>query len=54
MLTGLFEPTTGTAFIGGKSIKHDMASIQQSMGVCPQHNGMCQLLGGLVLHRGSH
>ena len=38
MLTGLFEPTKGSAFIDGKSIKHDMAAIQQGMGVCPQHD----------------
>jgi ABC-type multidrug transport system ATPase subunit len=38
MLTGLFEPTKGTAFIDGKSIKHDMATIQQGMGICPQHD----------------
>ena len=38
MLTGLFEPTTGTAIINGHSIKHEMGDIQQFMGVCPQHD----------------
>ena len=38
MLTGLFEPSSGTALVGGRSIAHDMGRIQQTMGVCPQHD----------------
>jgi ABC-type multidrug transport system ATPase subunit len=38
MLTGLFSPTSGTAFIYGKNVLSDMDEIQNVMGVCPQHN----------------
>ncbi|KAJ1524618.1 hypothetical protein ONE63_011102 [Megalurothrips usitatus] len=38
MLTGLYTPTSGTARLNGKDIRHDMDAIRTSMGVCPQHN----------------
>lgn len=38
MLTGLYQPTSGTAFIQGKDIRSDMSSIRNSLGICPQHN----------------
>ena len=38
MLTGLFPPTSGTAFIGGNSVTSDMDLIRRSLGICPQHN----------------
>jgi hypothetical protein len=38
MLSGLFQPTSGDADIYGKSISKDLAEIRTSMGVCPQHN----------------
>jgi ATP-binding cassette, subfamily A (ABC1), member 3 len=38
MLTGLFKPTSGTAYIYGKDIQTDLKSIQSSLGFCPQHN----------------
>nr|XP_023696048.1 retinal-specific ATP-binding cassette transporter isoform X3 [Paramormyrops kingsleyae] len=38
ILTGLFPPTSGTAYINGKDIRTDMDSIHQSLGMCPQHN----------------
>lgn len=38
VLTGLFEPTAGTAHIYGLSIKRHMDMIRQSLGMCPQHN----------------
>ncbi|XP_076838313.1 retinal-specific phospholipid-transporting ATPase ABCA4 [Brachyhypopomus gauderio] len=38
ILTGLFPPTSGTAFIGGKDIRTDMDVIRQSLGMCPQYN----------------
>ncbi|KAK2868151.1 hypothetical protein Q7C36_000022 [Tachysurus vachellii] len=38
ILTGLFPPTSGTAFISGKDIRSDMDEIRQSLGVCPQYN----------------
>uniref|UniRef100_A0A8K9XBH7 P-type phospholipid transporter n=1 Tax=Oncorhynchus mykiss TaxID=8022 RepID=A0A8K9XBH7_ONCMY len=38
ILTGLFPPTSGTAFINGRDIRTDMDSIRTSMGMCPQYN----------------
>ncbi|XP_066471023.1 phospholipid-transporting ATPase ABCA1 [Tiliqua scincoides] len=38
ILTGLFPPTSGTAFILGKDICSELSSIRQNLGVCPQHN----------------
>jgi len=37
-VTGLFEPTAGTAYVYGNSIRRHMDIIRQSMGICPQHN----------------
>ncbi|XP_072373374.1 phospholipid-transporting ATPase ABCA1-like [Scyliorhinus torazame] len=44
ILTGLFPPTSGTAYILGKDICSDLDSIRQSLGVCPQHNVLFDLL----------
>ena len=38
VLTGLFPPTSGTAYISGKSILTEMDGIRDSLGLCPQHN----------------
>jgi ABC-type transport system involved in Fe-S cluster assembly fused permease/ATPase subunit len=38
ILTVLFPPTSGTAYILGKDIRSEMSSIRQNLGVCPQHN----------------
>ncbi|XP_068444522.1 phospholipid-transporting ATPase ABCA1-like [Clinocottus analis] len=38
ILTGLFPPTSGTAFINGYDILTDMDSIRKYLGMCPQHN----------------
>jgi len=38
MLTGLFPPTGGDAYIYGKSILTEKDSIRHMMGVCPQHD----------------
>ncbi|CAJ0965412.1 unnamed protein product [Ranitomeya imitator] len=38
ILTGLFPPTSGTAYIMGKDIRTELNSIRQNLGVCPQHN----------------
>ena len=37
MLIGLFEPSSGTAFINGYNLDNELASIHRFMGVCPQH-----------------
>ncbi|OQR88959.1 ATP-binding Cassette (ABC) Superfamily, partial [Achlya hypogyna] len=38
MLTGLFPPTKGTAYVFGQTITADMDALRASMGVCPQHD----------------
>lgn len=38
MLTGLLEPTSGSAIVNGFNIRTDMKRIQQSFGLCPQYN----------------
>nr|XP_015801059.2 phospholipid-transporting ATPase ABCA3 [Nothobranchius furzeri] len=38
MLTGLFPPTSGMAYINGYDICQDMALIRRSLGLCPQHD----------------
>ncbi|KAG8506409.1 ATP-binding cassette sub-family A member 3 [Galemys pyrenaicus] len=38
MLTGLFPPTSGRAYIGGYETSQDMAQIRKSLGLCPQHD----------------
>jgi len=36
MLCGFSKPTSGEAFIFGKSIRNEMTDIRSMMGVCPQ------------------
>ncbi|XP_074544605.1 retinal-specific phospholipid-transporting ATPase ABCA4-like [Halichoeres trimaculatus] len=38
ILTGLFPPTSGTAYINGRDIRTDMDAIRSSLGMCPQYN----------------
>ena len=38
MLTGLFPPTSGTAYINGFDITTDIDLVRRSLGICPQHN----------------
>ncbi|XP_062542051.1 phospholipid-transporting ATPase ABCA3-like [Armigeres subalbatus] len=38
MLTGMFSPTSGTAYLNGHDIRTDIEGVQQSLGLCPQHN----------------
>ncbi|XP_051989665.1 retinal-specific phospholipid-transporting ATPase ABCA4-like isoform X1 [Xyrauchen texanus] len=38
ILTGLFPPTSGTAYIYGRDIRTEMDTIRQSLGMCPQYN----------------
>nr|DBA28157.1 TPA: hypothetical protein GDO54_008560 [Pyxicephalus adspersus] len=44
ILTGLFPPTSGTAYIMGKDIRTELNSIRQNLGVCPQHNVLFDML----------
>ncbi|NXD12446.1 ABCA3 protein, partial [Nothocercus nigrocapillus] len=38
MLTGLYSPTSGQAYINGYEISQDMVLIRRSLGLCPQHD----------------
>uniref|UniRef100_A0A4W4EA14 P-type phospholipid transporter n=1 Tax=Electrophorus electricus TaxID=8005 RepID=A0A4W4EA14_ELEEL len=38
ILTGLYAPTSGTAFVNGFDIRSDIDSIRKTLGMCPQHN----------------
>ncbi|XP_049888886.1 retinal-specific phospholipid-transporting ATPase ABCA4 [Epinephelus moara] len=38
ILTGLYPPTSGTAYINGKDIRTDIDTIRSSLGMCPQYN----------------
>ncbi|KAM6909437.1 phospholipid-transporting ATPase ABCA1 [Xenentodon cancila] len=38
ILTGLFPPSSGTAYIHGYDIRTDMDNIRKYLGMCPQHN----------------
>ena len=44
MLVGLFPPTSGDAFISGHSVRTDIEKIRTSLGLCPQHNVLYDLL----------
>ncbi|CAB3992561.1 ATP-binding cassette sub-family A member 1-like [Paramuricea clavata] len=38
LLTGIYPPTAGTAFIEGNDIRSNMDEIRSSLGMCPQYN----------------
>ncbi|XP_077380165.1 retinal-specific phospholipid-transporting ATPase ABCA4 isoform X2 [Festucalex cinctus] len=38
ILTGLFPPTSGSAYIYGRDIRTDMDVVRSSLGMCPQYN----------------
>uniref|UniRef100_UPI00398ECFE0 phospholipid-transporting ATPase ABCA1-like isoform X2 n=1 Tax=Pristiophorus japonicus TaxID=55135 RepID=UPI00398ECFE0 len=44
ILTGLFPPTSGTAYILGRDIFTEMDTIRKSLGICPQHNVLFDIL----------
>ncbi|XP_036411124.1 phospholipid-transporting ATPase ABCA1 [Megalops cyprinoides] len=44
ILTGLFPPTSGTIYVKGMDIRTDMDDIRRSLGVCPQHNVLFDIL----------
>ncbi|GFN96696.1 ATP-binding cassette sub-family a member 1 [Plakobranchus ocellatus] len=44
ILTGLFPPTSGTAFVYGRDICTDIDHIRSGLGMCPQHNVLFDLL----------
>jgi ABC-type multidrug transport system ATPase subunit/diacylglycerol kinase len=38
ILTGVYEPTSGTAMLNGYNIMHDMDAVYKTIGICPQHD----------------
>ncbi|XP_039512135.1 phospholipid-transporting ATPase ABCA1 isoform X2 [Pimephales promelas] len=44
ILTGLFPPTAGTIYVKGMDIRTDMDVIRSTLGVCPQHNVLFDIL----------
>ncbi|XP_076818416.1 ATP-binding cassette sub-family A member 2-like isoform X1 [Clavelina lepadiformis] len=44
ILTGLFPPTSGTAYVYDCDIRNDMLNIRKSLGMCPQHNALFDVL----------
>ncbi|XP_047388210.1 phospholipid-transporting ATPase ABCA7 [Sciurus carolinensis] len=44
ILSGLFPPSGGSAFVLGHDVQSSMAAIRPSLGVCPQHNVLFDLL----------
>ncbi|XP_053906261.1 phospholipid-transporting ATPase ABCA7 isoform X3 [Cuculus canorus] len=44
ILTGLLPPTSGTAYILGWDICSDIDSIRKTLGMCPQHNVLFNIL----------
>lgn len=38
MLTGMIQPTLGTAYVNGKDIRYNIDEARESIGLCPQHN----------------
>lgn len=38
VLTGLYEPTAGTAYVYDSDIRKKMDNVRESLGLCPQHN----------------
>uniref|UniRef100_A0A8C4Y8J0 P-type phospholipid transporter n=1 Tax=Gopherus evgoodei TaxID=1825980 RepID=A0A8C4Y8J0_9SAUR len=44
ILSGLLPPSSGTAYILGQDIRSEMDSIRKTMGMCPQHNVLFDIL----------
>ncbi|KAJ8278672.1 hypothetical protein COCON_G00057380 [Conger conger] len=44
ILTGLFPPTAGTIYVKGMDIRSEMDTIRKTLGVCPQHNVLFDIL----------
>ncbi|KYO42635.1 ATP-binding cassette sub-family A member 1 isoform A [Alligator mississippiensis] len=44
ILTGLLPPSAGTAYILGRDVRSEMDAIRSTMGVCPQHNILFDIL----------
>jgi len=38
MITGLFEPSSGTTKVFGLDVQEDLEEVRKAMGICPQHD----------------
>lgn len=38
ILSGLYPPTRGTAFVEGACVTDDLSRAREHMGICPQHD----------------
>ena len=38
LFLGFITPTSGTAYVNGFDIREDIASVRNSLGLCPQHD----------------
>ena len=41
---GFIPPTRGTVFVSGQNIRTNLAKVRQSLGLCPQHNVLFDLM----------
>lgn len=49
ILTGLFPPSAGSAFVLGHDVRSNMEAVRPQLGVCPQYNvlfDLCVPAGG--------
>ena len=46
ILSGLLQPTSGTAYVGGYDVKKDLKKIKELIGVCPQEAAVFKFLTG--------
>eukprot|EP01029_Cantina_marsupialis_P023816 TRINITY_DN5_c0_g2_i1.p1 TRINITY_DN5_c0_g2~~TRINITY_DN5_c0_g2_i1.p1 ORF type:complete len:1536 (-),score=457.58 TRINITY_DN5_c0_g2_i1:174-4625(-) len=46
VLTGVYKPTFGNAFVLGHSVEDEIGTIQSLMGICPQHDILFDELSG--------
>ncbi len=46
ILTGILQPTSGSAFVAGYDITEDPGSVKRLIGVCPQHSAYYKYLTG--------
>ncbi|XP_069503524.1 phospholipid-transporting ATPase ABCA7 isoform X2 [Ambystoma mexicanum] len=44
ILTGLIPPSSGTAYVLGHNIRTEMETVRRTMGMCPQHNVLFDIL----------
>ena len=42
--SGFLEPSGGTALVNGYDIQTDIANVRKTLGLCPQHNILFDLL----------